>query len=103
MSQFKELVDLIQVEFSPSTGSMAFCVGRPSKGLSICCSCLRNKGMLAAECIVWHEAEVKYEGKLDSYKLKNLLNRWGVCRAYITNVMRLEKGDRGECICLGCR
>lgn len=56
MSQFKELVDLIQVEFSPSTGSMAFCVGRPAKGLSICCSCLRNKGMLASECIVWHEA-----------------------------------------------
>lgn len=103
MTQFRDLVELLQVEFSPTTGSMAFCCGRPTKGLSICCSCIRNSGMLATECIVWHNEKVKYEGKLNSYKLKNLLNRWGVCRVQITNVMRLEDGDRGEPVCMGCR
>lgn len=97
---FKILVQALKTEFTPRTGAVAHCVGRPNKGLTICCSCIDNQGFVPDTCIVWHQGELKYFGKLQRYKLRMLLDRWGVCRATVTNVYDMEDHIKRAPICL---
>lgn len=97
---FKRLVKALKTEFTPNTGAVAHCVGRPNKGLTICCSSIDNQGFVPQMCIVWHQGDLKYFGALDRYKLRMLLDRWGVCRATVTNVFDMQAGIKRTPICL---
>lgn len=100
--KFDFLVDTLVSNFSVSRGVIGNMRSAKSrKPYTICVSNTRNKNTLVpTECIVWDGEDVFYEGKLRSKRLKNKLDKVGVCCMELTTAEQMEKG-KGDFICLG--